>query len=75
METYGKLNVRIHICYSRDEHGRVTSGSWRTLLSKWTDREDVEQLLQAFTAANPELLLPRHQLRVTFDTSEELRIT
>jgi hypothetical protein len=44
-------------------------------MSKWTDREDVEQLLQAFTAANPELLLPRHQLRVTFDTSEELSIT
>ena len=74
METYGKLQVRVFIATEKpDEHGRLRGG-WRTLMSKWTDREDVEQLLQTFTAANPELLLPRHQLRVTFDTSEELRI-
>jgi hypothetical protein len=75
METFGKLQVRIYICYSQDEHGRTTSGSWRTLMTRWTDRENVEQLLQTFSAANPELQPHRHQLRVTFDTSEAIRIT
>lgn len=74
METFGKLNVRVFIATQKpDEHGRLR-GSWRTLMSCWTDREEVETRLQTFSAANPELLLPRHQLRVTFDTSEELRI-
>lgn len=74
METYGKLQVRVFIATQRDEHGRV-HGSWRTLFACWTDRDEVEARLQGFTAANPELLLPRHQLRVTFDTTEELRLS
>ena len=72
METYGKLKVRIFIATQLpDKHGRM-HGSWRTLFSRWTDRKDAEQLLETFTAANPELLLPRHQLQVTFETSEEM---
>ena len=74
METYGQLKVRVFIATDKpDEHGRLRGG-WRTLMVKWADREDVEQLLQTFAAANPELLLPRHRLNVTFNTSETLSI-
>lgn len=72
METYGKLKVRIFVATQLpDKHGRM-HGSWKTLMSRWTDRKDVDQIMDTFTAANPELLLPRHQLHVTFDTSEEI---
>ena len=73
METYGKLIVRMYISYTRDEHGRTLSGSWRTLMSKWTDRENVEQLLQTFGKANPELMNVSYQLRITFETREDIR--
>ena len=71
METYGQLKIKIFIAFSQDQHGRL-DGRWRTIYSKWTDRENVEQLLETFTAANPALHYSRSQLRVTFDTSEEL---
>lgn len=72
MQRYGKLKVRIFIATQpTDKHGRM-HGSWKTLMSRWTERENVEQLVDAFTAANPELLLPRHQIHVTFDTSEDI---
>ena len=74
METYGQLKVRMYVCYSQDQHGRTTSGSWRTLMSRWTDREHVEELLKEFSAANLELHNMRSQLRVTFDTSESIRL-
>ena len=73
METYGHLKVRIYIAHSQDQHGRL-DGRWRTIYSKWTDRESVELLLETFTAANPALHHSRSQLRVTFDTSEDIRI-
>jgi len=75
METYGKLNIRVFIATQKpDDNGRPRGG-WRTLMACWIDREEIEQRLQTFSEANPELLLPRHQLRVTFDTIEELRIS
>jgi hypothetical protein len=74
METYGKLKVRVFIATQKpDEHGRLRGG-WRTLMACWIDREDIEQRLQVFSEANPELLLPRHRLNVTFDITEELSI-
>ena len=73
-ETYGQLKVRMYVCTAKpDMYGRP-AGGWRTLLSRWTDRENVEQLLQTFSEANPELHVLRSQLRVTFDTSEDIRV-
>lgn len=74
METYGKLIVRMYISYTRDEHGRTLSGGWKTLMTRWTDRENVEPLLQTFGKANPELQVISHQLRITFETSEDIRV-
>jgi hypothetical protein len=71
METYGQLKIRMYVAYTQDQHGRAT-GSWRTLFSRWIDREHVDQQLETFSAANPELNVVRHQLRITFDTSEDL---
>lgn len=71
METYGQLKIRIHIAYAQDQHGRVV-GSWRTIYSKWTDRENVEQLLETFVAANPDLQHSRSQLHATFETRESI---
>lgn len=74
METYGKLIVRMYVHTAKpDTHGRV-AGVWRTLMTRWTDRENVEQLLQTFSEANPELQVISHQLRITFETSEDMRI-
>jgi hypothetical protein len=44
-------------------------------MTRWTDRENVEQLLQTFSEANPELQVISHQLRITFETSEDIRIS
>jgi hypothetical protein len=74
METYGQLKIRVFVATQKpDDNGRLRGG-WRTLMACWIDREDVEQRLQVFAEANPELLLPRHRLNVTFDTSESLSI-
>ena len=76
METYGQLKVRVYIAFSQDQYGRL-DGRWRTIYSKWTERENVEQLLEHFTAGNAALMQSHvrdSRLRVTFETSEELRI-
>lgn len=68
MDTFGKLIVRMYISYAQDEHGRTLSGSWRTLMSRWVEREDVDQIVHQLREANPDL---RH-LRVTFETREDI---
>ena len=76
MKTYGQLKVRMFIAFPPDQHGRL-DGSWRTIYSKWTDRENVEQLLEHFAAGNAALVQSHvrdSRLQVTFDTSEELMI-
>lgn len=74
METYGKLIVRMYVCTAKPDGYARPAGGWRTLMTKWTEREGVEQQLQTFSEANPELQVLSHQLRVTFDTSEDIRI-
>jgi hypothetical protein len=43
-------------------------------MTRWTEREDVEQLLETFTAANPALNFKHHELRITFETSEDIMV-
>lgn len=72
METYGKLTVRMFIVYAQDEYGRVTRGSWKTLMSKWVDREDVEQTLSKFADVNPTIHHQRPHLDVKFTVQEHI---
>ena len=73
METFGHLKVKMFIAFSQDQHGRV-NGRWKTIYSKWTDRENVDQLLETFAEANPTLHPVFNQLHIAFETSESLRI-
>ena len=73
METFGHLKIKMFIAFSQDEHGRL-DGRWRTIYSKWTERENVEQLLETFAQANPAICSAFNQLHVAFETSENIRI-
>ena len=72
MEDLGTLRVKLFVAAQLpDQHGRL-NGSWRTLLTKWTSRDQVDQLLESFKAANPWLQPAHNGLDVTFVTSEQL---
>lgn len=73
-ESYGTLKVRLFIAAQLpDQFGRL-NGSWRTLLTKWTSRSQVDQLLENFQAANPWLQPAHSELDVTFVTSERFHL-
>ena len=72
MQAFGRLKIALHVATQpADQHGRL-NGSWRTLLTKWTSRDQVDQLLESFKAANPWLQPAHNGLDVTFVTSEQL---
>ena len=72
MEDLGTLRVKLFVAAQLpDQHGRL-NGSWRTLLTKWTSRDEVDRILLDFKAANPWLQPSHSDLDVTFVTSEQL---
>lgn len=72
MQTYGKLTIRMYVLITKPDTHTRARGSWRTLMTKWIDREEVEHALLTFTEANPELHAIKRQLDIKFDTSEDI---
>jgi hypothetical protein len=69
---HGRLKVALFVsAQPADKHGRL-NGSWRTLFTKWVYRDQVDQILLDFKAANPWLQPSHSELDVTFVTSEQL---
>jgi len=70
----GRLTVKMFVAsHVPDNHGR-THGSWRTLLSRYLDREDIDVALAWFMEANPQLRRETHQLHAQFVTEETLKL-
>ena len=74
METVGRLTIKMFVAsHAPDNHGR-TRGSWRTLLSRYLDRDDIDETLMGFMEANPQLRRETHHLMAQFVTEETIKL-
>ena len=63
-DTYGKLTIKIFVTMECDEHGRE-KGTWRTLLHKYMDKNDVPATIAKFSDLNTQF--QRGRVDIYFD--------